>query len=73
VGLIVANNRMFLKCDKCGAHFCIGKRMGSGYYILQQDSEFYYLLLAFFDEHEFCKDAELDCFSLEYQIERNSL
>ena len=51
----MANNRMFIRCRRCGAIFCIGKIYLDGYYISNEEN-FVNQLSNFYDEHAFCID-----------------
>lgn len=51
----MANNRMYIRCRRCGAIFCIAKIYYDGYYI-SNNKDFVNRLSAFYDEHAFCYD-----------------
>lgn len=68
----MANNRMYLRCKACGEIFFLGKRFGNGYYISQYEQykgvPLMERLNKFYDDHEWCGDAGLDCFELIYEF-----
>lgn len=68
----MANNRMYLRCKACGEIFFLGKRFGNGYYISQYEQykgvPLMERLNKFYDDHEWCGDAGLDCFELIYEV-----
>ena len=73
----MANQRLFLKCDHCGATYFLAKRMASGYYHSVSDT-WADRLNEWFDEHRWgeCKpdgntESSLDHFSVEYEIDKN--
>ena len=67
----MADNRMYLRCKGCGATFFLGKRIGGGYYIRQYEQykgvPLMERLNKFYDDHEWCGEAGLDCFELIYE------
>lgn len=68
----MANNRMYLRCKACGEIFFLGERFGNGYYISQYEQykgvPLMERLNKFYDDHEWCGDAGLDCFELIYEV-----
>ena len=64
----MANNRMSLRCEGCGAEIVISKRLGGGYYrssVFSDDA-----FDAFLERHEACtlsQDAPAPPFTLQYE------
>jgi hypothetical protein len=50
----MANNRLFLHCDRCGADLCLAKHMGEGWYTPSDDMQ--RQLDDWFDEHTLCTE-----------------
>lgn len=48
----MANNRMFIRCKRCGEIFFIGKTMGNGYYL--SNGDICNDLNHFYKEHNWC-------------------
>ena len=67
----MANNRIYLRCKGCGKEFFLGKRFGGGYFISQYEKykgvSLMERLNKFYDDHEWCGNAGLDCFELRYE------
>lgn len=63
----MANNRMSLRCEECGAEIVIAKRLGGGYY---RSSTFSAAALdAFLEKHEHCTlmGESVPPFTLQYE------
>src|SRR5690606_16808818 len=61
---IMANNRVYLKCQ-CGSERFIAKRFGEGYYTVGTAEEYVGKLEQWFDDHAFC--GNMDHFSVQYE------
>ena len=70
----MANNRIYLRCNSCGKTLFLGKRLGLGYWYENyrpEEGSLEEQLNRFYDEHEYCNGAGLDCFDIEYEDEES--
>ena len=59
----MANNRIYLRCRRCGKSIFLGKCFGDGYYtndVYYKDKTFIEALNNFYDKHNFCYDEPVD-------------
>lgn len=71
----MANDRIYLKCNVCGALLYLGKSFAQGFYYVNYDKErdssapsLDEKLNMFYDKHAFCGDSHSDGdFSLIYE------
>lgn len=65
----MANNRIYLKCKKCGDTLFLGNTFGTGYFWSNYGKEWRglgTLLNEFYDRHDYCGE---NCFEIEYESE----
>ena len=60
----MANNRMYMKCNRCGETFFLAKSMGSGFYTWSFNVNDFN---KFLDKHAYCFGGDEGDFSLEYE------
>lgn len=65
----MANNRIYLHCNGCGAELFLGKHFISPfYYAKHDDSTLEDRLNKFYEEHAWCNGQGLECFSITYEF-----
>ena len=63
----MADNRIYLTCEKCGDGLFLGKTYGDGYFFDRYDGEELESRLSkFYEEH---KDCGENCFQIHYDHE----
>ena len=68
--MMMANNRIYLRCKACGKTLFLGKHFCEGWYYTNYTPDEGTLeakLNAFYDAHIFCNGHTLECFEIEYQ------
>ena len=55
---MMANNRLYLKCNQCGEYICIGKHFCGSLYTNLEPEEFGNMILDFYEKHSYCLDSK---------------